>query len=258
MGSKDIESLNMGGMLLFDPQLNEAPEHLVTLTRGFWLADTPCTQAFWKVLMGGNPSEFRDDLLRPVENVSWNDVQQALDKLSKLLAEICLVDLPTEAEWEYACRAGTTTQYSGGNTLTHAQARFAEGDYFGVREFRPSGSTPVASYAANSWGLFDMHGNVWEWCCDGLRKYAHAASDPVGPQNGSLRVARGGSWFGIAKYARSAYRREYRRNARLDDLGFRMVLRSLNPLVLSSHKVLALRRGFEENQLSDDHESQAH
>ena len=176
---------------------DEGPQHLVTLTRGFWLADTACTQALWLGVMGDNPSHFTgDDPERPVEQVDWRRVQDFLRALEALLPGI-RADLPTEAEWEYACRAGTATPFSFGATITPEQVNYAGSHpYAGAPrgEYRAT-TIPVKSLPANSWGLYEMHGNVWEWCADGHRDYTpNPIIHPMGPTTGdeTLRVVRGG------------------------------------------------------------------
>ncbi|MBS0600909.1 MAG: formylglycine-generating enzyme family protein, partial [Proteobacteria bacterium] len=210
---------------------NEGPQHPVTLTRGFWLADTACTQALWQAVTGGNPSRFEDDPQNPVERVSWNDVQIFLRALEGLLpgAEACL---PNEAQWEYACRAGTDTPFSFGAQITSAQVNY-DGNfpYAGGSKGEYRGRTvPVKSLPANDWGLYEMHGNVWEWCADGLRTYDEAPQqDPEGPAGSAQRAVRGGSWIGVAGGARSACRGAGGPGVAggfLDGLGFRLCLRS--------------------------------
>ncbi len=226
MGSTDAERARITDKDFAEWARNEAPRHRVQLTRGYWIADTPCTQAFWFALMQGNPSDFKDKAEHPVEFVSWDDIQPALNALTALLPEACEADLPTEAEWEYACRAGTSTAFSGGDGLTAAQARFFGADAFG-RSGDEFETAKVASYPANPWGLFDMHGNVWEWCRDGLREYQGVDElDPEGPQGISSRAARGGSWIGRAQIARCASRGQDGRGSRYRALGFRVALRS--------------------------------
>ncbi len=213
---------------------DEGPQHAVTLTRGFWLADTACTQALWQAVMGENPSDFRGPD-RPVEQVSWHDVQDFLRRLEALVPG-CDAGLPTEAEWEYACRAGTVTPFSFGATISPAQVNY-DGNfpYDGgdKGEFRRQ-TVAVKSLPPNAWGLYEMHGNVWEWCADGLRTYDGAAQvDPRGPEDleseTAHRVRRGGSWFGEAGRARSAYRFARRPGDRPRILGFRLCLRSREP-----------------------------
>ncbi len=213
---------------------DEGPQHAVTLTRGFWLADTACTQALWQAVMGQNPSDFRGPD-RPVEQVSWHDVQAFLRRLEGLVPG-CDAGLPSEAEWEYACRAGTTTPFSFGATITPAQVNY-DGNFpydGGDRgEFRQQ-TVAVKSLPPNAWGLYEMHGNVWEWCADGLRTDDGAAQvDPRGPEDleseTAPRVYRGGSWIGEARAARSAFRLADHPGRRSPILGFRLSLRSREP-----------------------------
>jgi formylglycine-generating enzyme required for sulfatase activity len=213
----------------------EGPQHPVTLSEGFWLADTACTQALWQVVMSDNPSRFQDNSEQPVETVSWDAVQGFLTALS-VKAGVTAV-LPTEAQWEYACRAGTTTPFWWGAELTPAQANY-DGNYpyhNGQRgEYRVR-TVPVKSFQPNPWGLWQMHGNVWEWCQDAPRTYAGAAQlEPAG-QTGDYRALRGGSWNDRGGILRSAYRsgshrgspRGAPRDYRYDIIGFRWLLRSL-------------------------------
>lgn len=209
---------------------NEGPQHLVTISRGFWLADTSCTQALWQAVMDNNPSAFNDDPNRPVERVSWNGVQAFLEKLQTLLSG-CEAGLPSEAEWEYACRAGTTTPFSFGINITPAQANYCgNSPYFGGEqgEFRQQ-TVPVKSLPANSWGLYEMHGNVYDWCRDGPRNYSlQTQTDPLGSvanERGHSRIIRGGTWSYSASKSRSALR--YARQPFLADLnvGFRVCLK---------------------------------
>ena len=210
---------------------NEGPQHEVTITQGFWLADTACTQALWQAIMDNNPSRFKDDLQLPVEQVSWHDVQAFLQRLQELLPG-CQVDLPTEAEWEYACRAGTTTPFSFGDNINPQQVNY-EGN-FSYRdgekgEYREK-TLPVKSLPANAWGLYEMHGNVYEWCKDGQRTYDEQAQiDPLGPMTGdeNPRCLRGGSWDLSARWARSAYRYALRPDFASSHVGFRFCLRSI-------------------------------
>ena len=216
---------------------SEGPRHQVHLT-GFWLADSACSQALWQAVMGGeNPSYFKGDAALPVEQVSWDDVQGFLKRLEAGLPDGSGALLPTEAQWEYACRAGTDTPFSFGTTLTSAQANYNGNHPYGKA---PKGlyrerTVPVKSLPANAWGLYQMHGNVWEWCADDRRDYAGTAlrdaalEDPWGPvsqEQGAHRAVRGGSWFYRARGLRSAYRIRLSRGDRSLGLGFRVALRS--------------------------------
>ena len=190
-------------------------QHRVTLTKGFWLAKTETTQGQWERLMGGNPSEFKGAEL-PVETVSWDDAQEYLVKMNSQdsLPSGWKWVLPSEAQWEYACRAGTETTYAGD---LDEMAWYEENS--------GSKTNPVGMKKANAWGLYDMHGNVWEWCMDYKGEYESGfATDPTGVNTGGLRVNRGGSWVDHAQHCRSANRyigtpgrRDYR-------LGFRPAL----------------------------------
>lgn len=189
----------------------EGPQHEVQLTQGFWLFDTPCTQGLWQAVMGTNPSRFQGEE-RPVERVSWEDCQEFIAKLNKLLPGLAL-SLSTEAQWEYACRAGTDTP------------RYAE-DLDAIawyRKNRGNETHPVKQKQPNAWGLYDMLGNVFEWCHDGQREYAgERVIDPVGSlEPGAVRVIRGGDWSDVAQHARAAYRFWIPPEDRLGTLGFR-------------------------------------
>lgn len=147
---------------------DEGPQHEVTLTQKILMANTTVTEALWEAVMRTNPSKGGPN--RPVTRVSWDDVQQFLEKIQQFAPEGYRFDLPTEAEWECACRAGTTTPYSTGDTLTPEQANI--GNHIGH-------PVDVKSYPPNPWGLYAMHGDVWEWCKDSLRTYtADAVTDP--------------------------------------------------------------------------------
>jgi len=201
---------------------NEGPQHQVTLTQGFWLADTACTQALWSLLMGTNPSQFQQDAQQPVEKVSWHDVRTFLLQLTNSLPE-CEATLPT---WEYACRAGTRSAFSFGDSMSRQQV-----NHRATVEVRfldwGSRPVPVKSLPPNPWGLYEMHGNVWEWCADGLRSYATSAVvDPIGPRHhaSTPRAVRGGSWVREARGVRSADRVFNPPELRRHDIGFRFVL----------------------------------
>jgi hypothetical protein len=172
--------------------------HRVTLTRGYWLADTACTQALWQEVMGSNPSTFHGDPQNPVEEVSWNDVTGLfLSKLNELVPGLNL-QLPTEAQWEYACRAGTDTPFSFGQQITPEQVNYdGNHPYNGGKKGQNRRQTvSVKALSANDWGLYQMHGNVWEWCAD--QDYSQREA------KAPLRVMRGGSWSDSGSDCRSA------------------------------------------------------
>ncbi|MBK8815879.1 MAG: formylglycine-generating enzyme family protein [Methylococcaceae bacterium] len=197
--------------------------HSVTISRGFWLADSTVTQALWKAAMGTKPSKFKGDN-HPVEQVSWHDAQSFIDKLNGLKPELKLC-LPTEAQWEFACRAGTATPFSFDEQIDSSQVNF-DGDipYNNGRksEYRQQ-TVAVKSLPPNPWGLYEMHGNIWEWCQDWYGEYStETVTEPQGPDTGDDRVLRGGSWIYGGRRCRSAYR-----NARAPDdasryVGFRL------------------------------------
>ncbi len=181
----------------------------ITLTSGFWLADTACTQALFTALMGYNPSEFKM-AERPVDRGSFDAADGFLKLWNKQNPEFT-VRLPREAEWEYACRAGTTTPFSFGETVTTDQVNFdgaqpyLDTDPKGISRDRPM---PVKRLPANSWGLYGMHGNVWEWCVDRYGAYdPENIMNPQGPAASPLGVLRGGSFLDKARLCRSASRR---------------------------------------------------
>ena len=172
----------MGSPVDEDDRFEIETQHQVRITREFWLAKTQTTQEQWHAVMGGNPSEFIG-AKNPVENVSWNDCQDFIEKLWKKVPDKAF-RLPTEAEWEYACRAGTTGKYAG--DLDDMAWYSSNAD---------SKTHPVGGKKPNAWGLYDMHGNVFEWCADWVGDYPEdAATDPTGPNIGSIRMYRGGSW----------------------------------------------------------------
>lgn len=201
---------------------DEGPQHEVQLTQGYWLADSPCTQALWQAVMGSNPSHFQGSN-RPVEQVSWEDCQEFVKRLNERVPGLH-ARLPTEAEWEYACRAGT----SGATWL--GQLDLKEDDSAEILEpiawyWKNSGgeTQPVRGKAANPWGLYDMIGNVWEWCQDYWGAYeAGACIDPTGAVSGTHRVLRGGSWDSDARLERAAYRLGLAPDDRDSSLGFRL------------------------------------
>ena len=210
MGSPDDEEGRYGEGTTW----NEGPQHKVTLTRGYWLFDAPVTQTLWEAVMGNNPSYFKNPEC-PVEQISWKMAQEFLQKINKRIDGLEL-SLPTEAQWEYACRAGTDTRYYFGD----AEAKLD--DYAWYEKNSDSKTHPVGQKTANPWGLYDMHGNVWEWCHDDIREYSKADKlDPVGYLESPSRALRGGSWRDYARFVRSASRRQYDRVLSFNGPGFR-------------------------------------
>ena len=196
--------------------------HKVTLTQSFHLGQHEVTQEQYEKVMGATPSNFKGPQ-NPVEKVSWDDAVEFCRKLSELPEEKAagyVYRLPTEAEWEYACRAGTTTEYSFGDSASEL------GAYAWYDENSGKTTHPVGGKQANPWGLYDMHGNVWEWCQDWYGDYpSGSVTDPTGAVSGSSRVLRGGSWFNNSDYCLSANRYWSSPDSRFIILGFR-VLRS--------------------------------
>jgi formylglycine-generating enzyme required for sulfatase activity len=171
---------------------DEAPVHRARITRPFYLGRCEVTQEAWEKVTGANPSRFRGARL-PVESVSWNDVQAFLKKANAALAGKAVLRLPTEAEWEYACRAGSAAPYHFGDDVEKIMKDHA---WF---EWNAGGkSHPVGEKKPNAWGIHDMHGNVWEWCADVYEFGYYAKSpkdDPAGPAEGKPRAVRGGAWY---------------------------------------------------------------
>ena len=201
-----------------DGDSNEKPIHKVTIGTAFLLGRFEVTQAQWEAVMGNTPSSFKGRH-NPVERVSWDDVQNFIKKLNAKEGHN-RYRLPTEAEWEYAARAGTQTKYSFGDDASRLGDYAWYGDNSGGRT-HPVGKKP------NAWGLYDMHGNVWEWVQDwyGSDYYSNSPStDPKGPSSGSNRVSRGGSWLYSAGKCRSANRDNYSPGIRSVNIGFRLLL----------------------------------
>jgi formylglycine-generating enzyme required for sulfatase activity len=203
-------------------------QHEVTISQDYYLGVTEVTQAQYEKMMGKNPSYFQGakvgnaNTALPVENVSWDDAVEFCKKLSDLPEEKKagrVYRLPTEAEWEYACRSGSKSAYSFGESSKSL------GDYAWFDQNSNGQTDPVGQKKPNAWGLYDMLGNVWEWCSDWYDEYPKGAvSDPTGPIKGSVRVYRGGSWSNVAVGCRSAYRRRSAPSLRGDHLGFRVAL----------------------------------
>lgn len=194
---------------------DEKPVHSVTLS-SYYIGKTEVTQALWQAVMGSDPSNFKGSDL-PVECVSWDDCQEFIQKLNSLTGRN--FRLPTEAEWEFACRGGNNSRgykYSGSNNL--GSVAWYDGNSGGK-------SHPVGTKAPNELGIFDMSGNVWEWCSDWYANYtSYSQTNPTGPQSGSYRVDRGGSWGGYARCCRSSYRGDCNPAGRHGSLGLRLAL----------------------------------
>ena len=199
-----------------NPNSNEKPVHQVTLTNDYYMGKYEVTQALWQAVMGSNPSEYKGENL-PVETVSWNDCQKFISKLNSLTGR--MFRLPTEAEWEYAARGGKESrgyQYSGSSNIS---------DVAWYDENSGSKTHPVGTKQANELGIYDMTGNVWEWCSDWYSSYSSSSqTNPTGSDSGSARVSRGGGWFNDASYCRLSVRFYYTPDFRLDILGLRLAL----------------------------------
>jgi formylglycine-generating enzyme required for sulfatase activity len=215
--------------------INET-EHNVSLTKGFYLGKYEVTQAQYEAVMKGNiqnlsskPSSWINHPNRPVERVSWDDAQVFLTRLNAQQSDYLPAGwsyvLPTESQWEYACRAGTTTAFSWGNTISPTDANWNHGS-------DPNRAVEVGQFSANPWGFFDMHGNVWEWTADWYRlayPSGNPVVDPVGPALGSQKVRRGGAWDGDLKGLRSAKRLYFSKTNRFSFLGFRLAFQKIQP-----------------------------
>ena len=230
---------------------NDETQPLVKISRGFWLAKYPCTQGEWFDVVGNRPSfHGKTSLLRrmfiagedaatkrldlPVENVSWYDIcrnkgrnRGFLERVNERAPDGWRFDLPTEAQWEYGCRAGTTSALNNGKEITttkRSECRNLDEVAWYVGNSRGQ-TRPVGSKMPNAWGLHDMHGNVWEWCADWYGEYGEeAVRDPEGPTEGAHRVNRGGSWYFLAVLCRSAFRGWSTPGFRNNRLGFRPAL----------------------------------
>jgi formylglycine-generating enzyme required for sulfatase activity len=239
-------TFNMGSPANEANRNNDEARHQVTVT-SFYMSKYIVTQEEYEAIMGTNPSRFRQEGVKtPVENVSWFDAVEFCNRLSESegLTPVYTITgtgndrtvtwnrdgngyrLPTEAEWEYACRAETTTTFNTGNNINTAQA-----NYDGTSPYNnnPAGlymrrTKPVGNFEANAWGLYDMHGNVWEWSWDWYGNYITTAqTDPIGPASGTYRLLRGGSWFDGGRNIRSAVRFSYYPGNRNYFFSFRIV-----------------------------------
>ena len=217
---------------------DDEEQHRVTLSRGFWMLETEVTQRLWTAVMGDNPSGFQVDKQSsvfdrvrsfpiepntgedyPVECVSWDMCRMFVSKLNdRGYVPGMEFGLPTEAQWEYACRAGSTGPYVG---------NLDEMAWYGENPFTGGRTHPVKMKKPNAWGLYDMRGNVGEWCSDWYDRYSgEAETDPRGPASASMRVIRGGGWYTIARFCRSADRTGYSPFHRSDQVGLRLTLSS--------------------------------
>ncbi len=195
---------------------SEYPQHLVTISKGFWMSQTEITQKQWTDIMGYNPSNNKGDTL-PVDNLSWNDCQKFIESINKL--GVGTFRLPTEAEWEYACRAGSSFEFCFGDNPT-------ELNNYGWHIFNSNYQTqPVKQKRPNAWGLHDMHGNVWEWCQDwyDAKYYQYSpVFDPTGPAEGTYKVLRGGTCLRTSARCRSAFRSWNAPDLTMPDQGLRI------------------------------------
>ena len=199
-----------------DGRDNERPIHQVRISQSFYLAKHLVTQAQWQAMMGNNPSNFKGGN-HPVETVSWDNAQEFIQKLNEKEGKNSY-RLPTEAEWEYAARAGSTAKYTFGDD----ESRLAEYAWYEKNSY--SGTHPVGQLKPNDWGLYDMHGNVWEWVQDWHAEYTEeSVTDPQGPSSGSGRVIRGGGWSGGARNCRFTYRGDIKPSYHHYGLGFRLL-----------------------------------
>ncbi|QJW95277.1 formylglycine-generating enzyme family protein [Frigoriglobus tundricola] len=208
----------------------EGPVHEVRITRPFYISVVPVTQAQYEAVKGKNPSKFNrhhgGGPDHPVEHVTWDQAFRFCDKLARMPDEQVhrrSYRLPTEAEWEYACRGGTTTDYACGDKLTGRDALFATSGH----KLAGKSTCPVAQFPANAYGLHDMHGNVQEWVNDWFDEYYYFDSpvpDPPGPKTGHLRVVRGGCYGMLPIDCRSAARRGHATDSASETIGFRVVM----------------------------------
>jgi formylglycine-generating enzyme required for sulfatase activity len=227
-GPSQEVAVNLGGGVKLDLVLiptgsftmgddHEKPAHKVTITKPFYLGKYEVTQEQWEAVMGNNPSHFKGPK-KPVEQVSWEDCQKFLGKLNaKVGSGASKFQLPSEAQWEYACRAGSTGKFCFGDD----EKQLDEHAWYGENSGNKTHS--VGEKKPNAWGLYDMHGNVWEWCQDWYGAYrAEAVDDPSGDTTGAYRVARGGGWRSVGRICQSAIRSVI--GAGDDNLGFRVCL----------------------------------
>ena len=241
----EMVKIKAGSFIMGSPESesgkdSKEKEHRVTLTRGYWLGKYEVTQGQWKAVMETNPSSNKEGDNYPVEQVSWHDAKRFCEKLNERYAgklpQGYRFDLPTEAQWEYACRAGTISLLNNAKNVTSKTGICPNLDAVGW--YRENSSRTTHDYGkkrSNTWGLHDMHGNVWEWCSDWHGAYSGDATDPAGPSNGSKRIIRGGSWRCMAGECTSARRDCLPPYYRASDIGFRLAIVPVHPAP-SSHK----------------------
>jgi formylglycine-generating enzyme required for sulfatase activity len=200
---------------------NEGPLHEVTISKAFYVGVYEVTQEQYEAVMGANPSKFKGPK-NPVEGVNWDDAVKFCQKLSAKVGKT--IRLPTEAEWEYACRAGSKTAFCNGDELEDLK-KVGWCSYDGKWGSAQT-TKPVGSFQPNAWGLYDMHGNVWEWCSDWYAEtYADTGKvDPQGPESGKFRVIRGGVWNDFPHDCRSAKREWREPGKRTNGFGIRVVM----------------------------------
>ena len=228
MGTEEAEVIRLCKEYKTDHYKCEMPQHRVNL-KEFYLGKYLVTQEQYQAIMGTNPSDFKYNPKNPVENITWNDAQAFCQKLKDKTKKH--YRLPSEAEWEYACRAGTTTSFYFGETIATDQANY-DGNYTfgkGKKGVYRKKTTPVGSFPANKFGLYDLHGNVWEWCEDRWHEnYENAPKEGSSwnenDSQSTLRILRGGSWNYLPKNCRSAYRVRYDADLRHYVIGFRLAL----------------------------------
>jgi uncharacterized protein (TIGR02996 family) len=193
-------------------------QHRVTLTKGYWLGAYLVTLAQWQAIMGDRPRS-SEGLDQPVAHVTWNECQRFCNALGERDGK--RYRLPTEAEWEYACRAGTTTAFFFGDEVSTSQVSHERNE----KGSPDRGTTPVGAFPPNAWGLFDMHGNLWEWCADWYAAYPEGDQiDPTAPAKDGQPIVRGGCWHNPARYCRSAMRHCLPPNDPTHNVGLRVVL----------------------------------
>ena len=209
---------------------DESPLSLLKISNGFWMSNVETTQYQYQMVTHSNPSKFKSST-SPVENVSWMDAKKFCTLITKVaheelsLPKVYIFDLPTEQEWEYSCRAGTVTAFSFGNSISQNLANFRDQNPKNNVQI-PNSTTPVASYPANKWNLYDMHGNVAEWTSTIYIPYL-SSRKPKFSTSEKFKVARGGNWTNYSKFCRSAYRNRFLPSFKSSGLGFRLVLRKL-------------------------------